>query len=85
MADPLFTELEVRLALDGLNPHKGSGPDGLFSKELKALNSHIPPVLAQMFNISLQIAQFTKDWRRAIVTPASKSPRTTDPRKFRLL
>ncbi len=28
MADPLITELEVRRALDGLNPHKGAGPDG---------------------------------------------------------
>ncbi len=61
MADPLFTELEARLALDGLNPHKGSGPDGLFYKDLKAINSHIPPILAQMFNISFQIAQVTKD------------------------
>ncbi len=30
MTDPLITELEVRRALDGLNPHKGAGPDGLF-------------------------------------------------------
>ncbi len=46
MADPLFTELEVRRALDGLNPHKGAGPDGLFPKVIKAINSHITPVLA---------------------------------------
>ncbi len=32
MADPLITELEVRRALGGLNPHKGAGPDGLFPK-----------------------------------------------------
>ncbi len=32
MADPLITELEVRCALDGLYPHKGAGPDGLFPK-----------------------------------------------------
>ncbi len=30
MADPLITELEIRRALDGLNPNKGAGPDGLF-------------------------------------------------------
>ncbi len=74
MADPLITELEVRRALDGLNPHKGAGPDGLFPKVLKALNSHIAPVLAWMFNLSPQTAQVPEDWRRAIVTPVAKAP-----------
>ncbi len=48
LSDPLITELEVRHALDALNPHKGAGPDGLFPKVHKALNSHIVPVLARM-------------------------------------
>ncbi len=83
MADPLITGLEVRHAVDGLNPHKGAGPNGLFPKVLKALNSHVAPVLARMFNLSLQTAQVPEDWRRAMVTPVAKSPRTTDPRQFR--
>ncbi len=83
MADPLITELEARRALDGLYTHKGAGPDGLFPKTLKALNSHIVPVLARIFNLSLQTAQVPEDWRRAIVIPVAKSPRTTDPRQFR--
>ncbi len=45
MAAPVITELEIRCALDGLNSHKGAGPDGLFPKVLKALNSHMSPVL----------------------------------------
>ncbi len=60
MADPLITELEVRHTQDGLNPHKGAGLDGLFPKALKALNSHIAPVLAQMFNLPLQTARSLK-------------------------
>ncbi len=48
--EPLITELEVRRALDDLNPHKCAGPDGLFPKVLKALTSHIAPVLVQMFH-----------------------------------
>ncbi len=52
MADPLITELDIRRALDGLYPHKGAGHDGLFPKVLKALYSHIAPVLARMFNLS---------------------------------
>ncbi len=82
-ADMLITEPEVKRALDGLNPHKGGGPDGLFSKVLKALNSHIAPVLARMFNLSRQTGQVPEDWRRVIVTPVTKTPRTTDPRQFR--
>ncbi len=54
MADPLITELEVRCALDGIYPRKGAGPDGLFPEVLKALYSHIAPVLARMFNVSLR-------------------------------
>ncbi len=54
MVDPLITELEVRCALDGLNPHKDAGPDGFFPKALKALSSHISPVLVRMFNLSHQ-------------------------------
>ncbi len=60
MADPLITELEVRRALDGLNPHKSAGPDGLFPKVLKALNSHIAPVLARMFNLHSKLPRSLK-------------------------
>ncbi len=74
MADPLITELEIRRALDGLNPDKGAGPDGLFPKVPKALNSHIAPILARMFNLSLQTAQVPENWRRAIVTQSQKAP-----------
>ncbi len=74
MADPLITELEIRRALDGLNHHKGTGPDGLFLKVLKAFYSHIAPVLARMFNLSFQTAQVPEDWRRAIVTPVAQNP-----------
>ncbi len=54
--DPVITELEVRRSLDGLNPHKGADPDRIFPKVLKALNSHIAPVPARMFNL------FTPNW-----------------------
>ncbi len=64
MADPLITELEVRRALGDLNPHTGAGPDRLFPKVLKALNSHIAPILAQMLNLSLQTVQVPEDWQK---------------------
>ncbi len=55
MADPLITELEISCALDGLNPHKGAGPDRLFFEVLKALTSHIAPVLARMLAETVRI------------------------------
>ncbi len=61
MADPLITKLEVRRALDGLKLHKGASPDGLFPKVLKALISHIAPLLARTLNLSLQTAQVPED------------------------
>ncbi len=42
MAGPLITELEVRLALDCLNPHKGAGLDGLFPKFNTSKREHLP-------------------------------------------
>ncbi len=83
MTSPLITELEVGRALDALNPHTGAGPDGFFLQALKAHNSHIAPVLARIFDLSLQTAQVPEDWRRAMVTPIAKTQRTTDPRPFR--
>ncbi len=62
MADPLITELEIRRALDDLNPHKGAGPDGLLPKVLKALNPHIAPIHVRMSNLSLQTATVLEDW-----------------------
>ncbi len=47
MADPLITELEIRRALDGLNPHKGAGAYGLFPMVLKALTSTLPLYLPE--------------------------------------
>ncbi len=81
MPDPLITELKVRRTLDGLYPHKGAGHDGLFPKVLKALTSHIAPVLVQMFNLSLQPTQVPEDWRRAIVTPVATTPPPPPPGK----
>ncbi len=74
VAEPLISELEVRRSLDGIDPYKDAGFDGLFPKVLKALNSHISPVLAQIFNLSLQPGQAPADWHHTIVTPVAKPP-----------
>ncbi len=82
-SSPLITELEVIHTLNCLNPHEVVSPDRLFPKALKALSSHIAPVLGQMLKRSLQTVKVSENWRRGIVTPVTKNPRTTDPRQFR--
>ncbi len=68
---------------EGSNPVLQPRTQELFPKILKALDPHISPVLAGMFNISLQTAKVPKDWRHAKLTPVAKSPRTADSRRFR--
>ncbi len=60
MADLLITELEVRRALDGLNPYKGTGPDELFPKVIKALNSHIAPYLPERLTLHSKLPRSLK-------------------------
>ncbi len=60
MADPLITELEVRRALDGFNPHTGTGPEGLFPKVLKVLNSHIAPTLPECLTFHSKLPRSLK-------------------------
>ncbi len=80
---PFITELEVRCEIDWLNPQKGTDSDGFFQKALKCLSSHITPVLARLFNLSLQAAYVHENWRRVIVTLVATPPRTTGSRQFR--
>ncbi len=55
----------------------------LFPKALKILSPYIVPILSRVFNLTPQTSQIPDDWRHAIVTPAAKAPRTTDPNLFR--
>ncbi len=72
MADPFVTELDVRHALGSFNSHNGVGPDGHFPEAFKTLGSHIAPVLARMYSLSLQTAHAPEDWCRAIITPVAQ-------------
>ncbi len=52
------------------------------SRTLLPQSLHSPYTLPH-FNLSLQTSQIPDDWRRAIVTPVAKTPRTADPNLFR--
>ncbi len=60
-SSPLITELEFSRTLNFLNSHDVFGPDRLFPRVLKALSSHIAPVLARMLKLSLPTVQVSED------------------------
>ncbi len=76
-------ELEIKRALDALNPDTGAVPGSVIPKALKTLSPFIAPTLFSIFNLSLQTSQIPDNWRHTIVIPVAKLPRTTDPSLFR--
>ena len=62
----------VRKLLEGLNPHKASGPDAIPPRVLKEAASELAPALSHIFQRSLESGQVPTQWRRAYVTPVFK-------------
>ncbi len=83
MADPVFTEDEVREALMKLNCNKGPGPDGLFPCLLRKMSPFIASPLAAFFNASLRSGLVPKQWKEAYVHPIPKIRGSTNPLDYR--
>ena len=62
----------VAKLLDGLNVHKAPGPDGLNARVLKECSTHISPILALIYNESLDQGNVPDDQRQANVSPVFK-------------
>ena len=58
--------------LKKLNPHKASGPDNVPSRLLKELADSLGPVLAVLFQASLDKGKLPPIWRSAAVAPVFK-------------
>ncbi len=56
-----------------LDAAKASGPDGLSSRMLKGAASRIAPSLTRLFNISIKLGRFPKDWKTSSVVPIPKT------------
>jgi len=52
----------VRKLLNAVKPHKASGPDGIPNRVLKELAGELAPLLAALFNQSLQHGSVPEDW-----------------------
>lgn len=80
--DPITTE-EVGKILNGLDPCKSSGPDGIPTKILIICKDYIAPVLAKMFNICLDQGVFPEELKQANIIPIFKKGNRQDPTNYR--
>ena len=69
--------------LQGLNPHKAPGPDGVGPLVLRELRESIGPILHTIFTRSLESGQVPEDWRKANVVPIFKKGCKNSPVNYR--
>ena len=62
----------VKKILEGLNPHKASGPDEISSRFLKEMAPSISPALTLICQASYDQGTVPTDWKGAFVTPLFK-------------
>ena len=66
-----------------MNQNKTSGPDSMKPVVLKNLCNEIAPLLAVIFQKSLNTGQVPKDWNKACVSPIFKKGNKSDPINYR--
>ena len=78
------SELEVLRILNSLDANKSTGPDGLPTKFLKLTALLIAKPLSQLFNKSLSLGIYPKDFKKANVKPIFKNKGSpSDPMCYR--
>ena len=73
----------VLKALQRLNPSKAAGPDNIQSRILKTSAEEIAPVLASLYQQTLQQGDIPQDWRNANVIPIYKKGDRTQASNYR--
>jgi hypothetical protein len=70
--DKEFTQDEVRQIIEGFNPRKAPGPDGLTSEILTLVFKSIPKTVTSIYNECLNRRCFPKNWKIAKTIPITK-------------
>ena len=73
----------VQELLDKLNPYKAPAPDNLQPRILRELRCQIPPVVCNIFKVSLRTGTVPDDWKLANVTPIHKKGSRQLPENYR--
>ncbi len=72
MPDVQITVPGVQKLLEGINPNKACGPDQLPARVLKGAAEPLAPMMAMIFQQSLDTGTIPIDWLTANVTPIYK-------------
>ncbi|KAL1377237.1 hypothetical protein pipiens_016403 [Culex pipiens pipiens] len=80
---PDFTQAEVEMALNAIDPAKGAGPDRLPPAFIKELSSSFARPISTIFNRSLSEGVFPDEWKLAALTPIHKSGSTLNAENYR--
>ena len=65
------------------NTNKAGGPDQLLTRILKELSQELAPLLAQLFQQSLDEGKLPNDWKVANVVPIHKKGKRSQPNNYR--
>ena len=83
MPDFEITTQGIFHILQNLNPYKSPGPDNIHPYALKATSMEISPMLAHLFQQSLNYGILPSQWKHAFVTPVHKKGDKMDPQNYR--
>lgn len=83
MPDVVISANGVLKLLTSLNPSKAAGPDAIKPVVLKELANEIAPIVAAIFQLSLDTGTVPSDWKKAFVTPLFKKGDKTNPANYR--
>jgi hypothetical protein len=71
--------------IEGFNPRKAPGPDGITSEILTLIFKSIPKTVTLIYNDCLRRGCFPKNWKIAKIIPITKPGKedSSDPSKYR--
>ena len=73
----------VRKLLQKSNPRKATGPDMIPARLLKECAEELAPILAIIYNKSIQTGKVPDDWKKANVSAVFKKGQRYDPANYR--
>lgn len=69
LSNLIFTTSDVILVIKGLDANKATGPDNIPVRLLKETVDVIVPSLCNLFNNSIRLGKFPREWKTASVFP----------------